>query len=73
MKKEEAREIIRSLWRHRSESRKSINEAMLFYQELQKEHPEVLKFRSRCDKYQTVKSFIADLVLPELELTAYHR
>ncbi len=64
MKKADAREQIRSLWRQRPADLKSPQHKMLFYQELKRDYPELLKFRdgrSRPDKYQTISAFVSDL------------
>jgi hypothetical protein len=66
IKKAEAREQIRNLWRRRPSRLRSPQHKMLFYQELKKEYPDLLKFRdgrSKPDKYQTISGFVNDLTM----------
>jgi hypothetical protein len=64
MKKEDAKREIRVLWRQRPTSERTFPDVMIFYQQLRKEHPELLSFRysPHCDLYQVVKAFVWDLV-----------
>jgi len=64
MKKEDAKYRIRELWLQRPKNeRKLFPDVMLFYQQLKKEHPELLRFRRRAhsDPYQIIKAFVANL------------
>ena len=62
MKIKDAERIIRQLYREYLDDGEDCL-AMLFYQYLKREHPDVLKFKSSTkDKYQDVSAFIADLI-----------
>lgn len=66
MKKKDARNAIRRVWQERPITIKTENHIMLFYQELKRDFPELLKFRASkhaVDKYQIVKSFVIDLTI----------
>lgn len=62
MRKEDAKKQIRKLWLQRPKSGRTSPDALIFFEILQKTHPELLRFRSKIDKYQTVKTFISDLI-----------
>jgi hypothetical protein len=62
MKKEDAKQRIRELWLERPKNeRKLFPDVMSFYQQLRREHPELLKFKSDVDKYQVVNAFVKNL------------
>ena len=60
MKKEEAKREIIKLWLSRSTENKTSPHTMIFYNELKKERPDLLKFRikSTQDRYQVISSFV---------------
>jgi len=65
MKKAEAREQVRSLWRQRPDGTRTTQHKMVFFQELKRDYPQVLNFRvgaSRPDKYQIIAGWVNDLL-----------
>ncbi|CAM3404157.1 hypothetical protein [Paracidovorax anthurii] len=63
MTQDEARQQITSLWMDWLAARERTTpsqDMLVFYSQLQKQHPEVLSFRVAGDRWQTVKSWIQD-------------
>lgn len=60
MKKEDARDKIRELWRTWASNDPHSADALLFFGWLRQNHPETLNFRAAGDKWQHVRSWIQD-------------
>lgn len=63
MTQAEAKEHIVTLWKEWIKNRKdsdNYNNMTIFYLQLRRNHPELLKFRAKGDKWQTVKIWIQD-------------
>lgn len=58
MKQEEAKKQIIRMWGKREQGKHKRIDILGFYCHLEKNHPELLKFRYRGDKYQIIKAWL---------------
>ena len=58
MKKADAEELIVCLWQVYPDRKDGPMGGLLFYNWLEKEHPEALSFRAAGDKWQTVNGWL---------------
>jgi hypothetical protein len=63
MREKDIRRQIRLLWAIRDRKKNTILDIFGFYTELQKDHPELLEFKYRGDKYQTVRAWLSDSII----------
>ena len=65
MKQQDAKRQIIQLWSKRDRNKLTMLDILGFYLQLEKEHPELLKFKCRGDKYQIVKAWLTPYTLQE--------
>ncbi len=65
MKQQDAKRQIIQLWSKRDRNKLTMLDILGFYPQLEKEHPELLKFKYRGDKYQIVKAWLTPYTLQE--------
>ena len=63
MKQEDARRQIRLLWSKRDRDRLTRLDVSTFYEELRRDHPELLKFKNPGDKYQIVMAWLRGYIV----------
>lgn len=61
-KRSDLEPAIRQEWLKRSPDRRTENDILAFYGELQQNRPDLLSFRASGDKYQVLKSVLRNLI-----------
>ena len=65
MKQADAKRQIISLWAKRDRSKLTSLDVLGFYEELKKNHPELLKLHYQGDPYQLVKSWLGPYIVEQ--------
>ena len=63
MKQADAKRLIIQLWAKRDRTKLRRLDVLGFYAELQKNHPELLKFKYGGDKYQVIMAWLSGYIV----------
>jgi hypothetical protein len=63
MKQDEAKKQIIRLWGKREKGNHNRIDVLAFYDQLEKDHPDFLKFKYNGDKYQKVMSWLSGYIV----------
>jgi len=63
MKQSDVKRQIRLLWAKRDRNKLTRLDVIGFYHELERDHPDLLRFRCAGDKYQVIMAWLADYIV----------